>query len=378
MLSNDAHRSCLPQLRAHLTDLEVGAEEVGEAKLLVLGNGRVGKTQVCRRLRGLQYEENADSTHGITVTSCPWTGAGDDQPLNIWDFGGPDIYHGAHALFMKTRAVFLVAWWLRERIAARNRLFGDPDLEPAVDEFRADHVGEATESGREHADAAARMRAARAREAAVDERPVPAFAKLPVSAFPARCRQAFVSYAWGDDTPEGRRRGELVDHLCAALTRRGVEVLLDREQMRPGDRISEFMERLVEGDSILAVISDKYLRSPYCMYELFRVYQRCGADPERFLGKVIPLILPDARIGTVDERLERAFYWGQESNKLAARVKEHPEFVGTEAFRKYRFMGEFARNTSDMLEYLADKLEPRHFDAEGFDDIAGQLGGAAE
>jgi len=30
---------------------------------------------------------------------------------------------------------------------------------------------------------------------------------------------------------------------------------------------------------------------------------------------------------------------------------------------KYRMIGEFARNTSDMLEYLADTLMPRDFDA---------------
>lgn len=30
--------------------------------------------------------------------------------LNIWDFGGQDIYHGAHTLFMKTSAIFLSVW----------------------------------------------------------------------------------------------------------------------------------------------------------------------------------------------------------------------------------------------------------------------------
>ena len=34
----------------------------------------------------------------------------DDEALNIWDFGGQDIYHGAHTLFMETSAVFLIVW----------------------------------------------------------------------------------------------------------------------------------------------------------------------------------------------------------------------------------------------------------------------------
>ena len=30
--------------------------------------------------------------------------------MNWWDFGGQDIYHGTHALFLRSRAVFLILW----------------------------------------------------------------------------------------------------------------------------------------------------------------------------------------------------------------------------------------------------------------------------
>ena len=110
ILSPDNYSSCLEDLRHHLTDLEAGTEDVGEAKLMVLGNGRVGKTQICRRLRGLPYDENVPSTHSIAVTAEPWAGSTDDEALNIWDFGGQDIYHGAHTLFMETSAVFMIVW----------------------------------------------------------------------------------------------------------------------------------------------------------------------------------------------------------------------------------------------------------------------------
>ncbi|MCB9552660.1 MAG: hypothetical protein H6705_12440 [Myxococcales bacterium] len=98
---------CLPRVRAHLADLDAGAVPLRTTKLIVLGNGRVGKTQLCNRLRGLDFEHDSDSTHGITLASAAF---GDDETLNLWDFGGQDIYHGAHALFMRTRAVFVVAW----------------------------------------------------------------------------------------------------------------------------------------------------------------------------------------------------------------------------------------------------------------------------
>ncbi|MFO1155940.1 MAG: hypothetical protein U1E43_03825 [Rhodospirillales bacterium] len=93
----------------HFADLEAGAATVNDAKLMVLGNGRVGKTQLCRWLRSEPYDDSIPSTHGVLVTSAPLPG-GAETRLNIWDFGGQDIYHGTHALFMRTSALFLLAW----------------------------------------------------------------------------------------------------------------------------------------------------------------------------------------------------------------------------------------------------------------------------
>jgi internalin A len=100
-----------------------------DVKALVLGNGRIGKTQICRRLRHEVYLENADSTHGIVVKTAilplspdtkaagPSTRQCEGQPreteeahLHLWDFGGQDLYHGTHSLFMRTRSLFVVVW----------------------------------------------------------------------------------------------------------------------------------------------------------------------------------------------------------------------------------------------------------------------------
>ena len=104
--------NALPKLRAHFRDLGPAPARMRDAKLMVLGNGRVGKTQLCRRLFGEGFEENADSTHGIVVRPLPFDATPDGAPatLHVWDFGGQDIYHGTHALFLKARAIFLVAW----------------------------------------------------------------------------------------------------------------------------------------------------------------------------------------------------------------------------------------------------------------------------
>lgn len=726
LLSSEQSSNCLDNLRSHVADLEKGAEEVTEAKLMVLGNGRIGKTQICRRLRGLAYDDTVPSTHGITVTAERWAGSVGEQALNIWDFGGQDIYHGAHTLFMETSAVFLIVWhpdfeavgeqmtdgivfrnyplsywfeyvrtlgrkdcpvivvqarcdrpeqevrrlpaddafleftslkpcwysaktdrgrgaladalgdaiqflrdrdgivtigvgrkrvmrqleawrnedqarsreerqhrtlsqeefrnlcehiggvsspesllaylhnlgavfyrpnlfqdriildqswaleavygvfdrhkayplilsqggrftpsllamtawreyaeseqrlflslmescgiafklrdadrrfgledeyvapdlisgkdtiaaqlagrwndqetswrleyeypflhpglirallchigrrsrdagvywkygvwvyeestgcramleqqmaddrrgritltvqgrrhealvvWLRERIEHCNRLFGYPDLKPAVDEFGP---SQRPRQQVEHTHMRLHGGADVTRAAAAE----PTFEKPPASFFPPREPQIFVSYAWDDETPERRQRAAMVDNLCAALGRGGVNVRRDRDEMRPGDVISEFMDRLAEGDFVIAIISDKYLRSEYCMYELFRIYRNCADKPDRFLRKVIPLILPDAKLATPADRLRRAIYWTDQEAELLPLVQRHVLAVGSEFFRKFKLVGEFARNTSNMLEYLTDKLQPRDCErqaAEGFQEVLSQV-----
>ena len=62
-----------------------------------------------------------------------------------------------------------------------------------------------------------------------------------------------------------------------------------------GELISGFMKRIGLADHVIAVLSDKYLRSPYCMTELHSIYQRSLGEKEDFLRRVIALTLDDAQ-----------------------------------------------------------------------------------
>jgi internalin A len=105
-------QNVLDEVRAHYKDLEAGQRIDAEVKVLFLGNGGTGKTQLCRRLRGMNYDPNVPSTHGIELSESKVELEGFAEPvrLNLWDFGGQEIYHGAHTLFLQGQAVFLVLW----------------------------------------------------------------------------------------------------------------------------------------------------------------------------------------------------------------------------------------------------------------------------
>lgn len=112
VLSQDSVDDCLPRLRSWWHDLQQGEAGSHEIKLFILGNGRVGKTQLFRRLRGDAFDPDQPSTHGIQLGRFELCTHDDGRPifLNVWDFGGQDIYLGTHALFLQSRALFILAW----------------------------------------------------------------------------------------------------------------------------------------------------------------------------------------------------------------------------------------------------------------------------
>ncbi|MGE0701073.1 MAG: COR domain-containing protein, partial [Hyphomicrobiaceae bacterium] len=114
LLSEDSYSdNCLPRLRAYFANLDAGAVAITDVKMMLLGNGRIGKTKIARRLAGEDYgQDDEPSTHGVQVKAVALSmpAPNPDARLRIWDFGGQDIYHGTHALFLKSRAIFPVVW----------------------------------------------------------------------------------------------------------------------------------------------------------------------------------------------------------------------------------------------------------------------------
>ena len=172
----------------------------------------------------------------------------------------------------------------------------------------------------------------------------------------------FISYAWGDGTQTGRQRTAMVDGLCTRLEAEGFAVQKDDRVMRNGESIRAFMKNFGTADHVVAVISDKYLRSPYCMTELHSVWQNCGSDPESFRHRVHPIFLDDAQVETLHLRLKRARYWRDQHVEVEQATQDLGLAVGETTIREGRLMAEFALHVADMLAWLNDILMPHGFE----------------
>jgi internalin A len=82
------------------------------SKIVVVGEGGVGKTSLLKRLQGEKYNPKEDSTHGIAIRSVKLQHPHNNvvMTLNAWDFGGQEIYHATHQFFLTNRSLFLLVW----------------------------------------------------------------------------------------------------------------------------------------------------------------------------------------------------------------------------------------------------------------------------
>lgn len=83
------------------------------SKLMIVGEGGVGKTSLVKALKGEAYDKSEYTTHGIRLESIEIQHPQEQSVqmhLNIWDFGGQQIYHATHQFFLTDNSVFVFAW----------------------------------------------------------------------------------------------------------------------------------------------------------------------------------------------------------------------------------------------------------------------------
>ena len=83
-------------------------QPLNEAKMLIVGQGGVGKTSLAKRLMDDDFDPDETKTEGIDIRDWRVTCDGSDIRLNVWDFGGQEIMHATHQFFLTKRSVYVL------------------------------------------------------------------------------------------------------------------------------------------------------------------------------------------------------------------------------------------------------------------------------
>ncbi|MEO7838870.1 MAG: COR domain-containing protein [Anaerolineales bacterium] len=87
-----------------------GVDYLYEAKLLILGEGGAGKTSFANKILDSKYVlKEEDTTRGVDVFKWSFSIGTEGYRqfnVNIWDFGGQEIYHTTHQFFLTRRSLY--------------------------------------------------------------------------------------------------------------------------------------------------------------------------------------------------------------------------------------------------------------------------------
>lgn len=122
----------LEEARTWFQELRDQPHEVNKTvKLMITGNGNVGKTTLMCALQSeaqrCTCEQDHSSTDGIQIGVWKERGI----RYNYWDFGGQEVYHGTHRLFLASEALQLIAFDPETEALAREQ-------KPVPDRIRAE------------------------------------------------------------------------------------------------------------------------------------------------------------------------------------------------------------------------------------------------
>ncbi len=152
----------------------------------------------------------------------------------------------------------------------------------------------------------------------------------------------FISYNWGKEV--------LVDEIqnrigCFAIVKR------DKTELGFGDSITEFMNTIRQEDFALIVISDDYLKSDACMYELTTLFEDQGK--EKFAQRVLFLICDDARsIYKVEGQTTYVKFWDNKYKKLIALRDTLTPESSVEITKSIRTVSNIRLKIGGFLEYI--------------------------
>lgn len=169
----------------------------------------------------------------------------------------------------------------------------------------------------------------------------------------------FISYCWNDN--------EFADLIDKDLQNMGYTLTRDIRDIGFKDSIKKFMESIGNHDFVISIISDNYLKSVNCMYEISEVMRS-----REYKDKMLLLILKDsdteflsslpkkstmiaANVYTLEQRIEYIVYWEEKEKEYSERIsKITQETSKIQPLQELKKIQNITSNISEFLSEISD------------------------
>src|SRR5690606_22332781 len=113
----------------------------------------------------------------------------------------------------------------------------------------------------------------------------------------------FLSYCWANR--------DQAEQIFKDLMQVGVPIKMDTHQLEYKDDLNSFMESIRDADYAILLISDDYLKSVNCMFEVSHLLKE-----KEYHQKILPVVCDGTSFFKPKERLKYIQFWEQELKSL--------------------------------------------------------------
>jgi len=158
------------------------------------------------------------------------------------------------------------------------------------------------------------------------------------------CPTVFISYSWSDSSFTGEIETSLVGKA---------EVHRDKKDIKTWGSITEFMKTIRKQDFAVIIISDKYLRSDACLYELVQLMK-----DDDWNDKAMYVVMDDASIYNSVSRAKYILYWNEKCCELEAIISSLTPETSIETAEDLKKTRIISMSIGVFLNKVADSNNP--------------------
>ncbi len=131
--------------------------------------------------------------------------------------------------------------------------------------------------------------------------------------------------------------------------RQKFEIVLERDTRRLmlGASIKEFMEKIRKTPHAIVLISDEFLKSKSCMYEILELMKELD-----FKDRILPILLGDAKYFAPEGRDDYYKYWGEQVQNLKTLLQKHEQTNIIGEIQELRILEEIHSSICSFFQYL--------------------------
>lgn len=167
-------------------------------------------------------------------------------------------------------------------------------------------------------------------------------------------KNIYFSYAWSDSNETQTSREAIVNDLYDRLHEIGYNLRRDKMNLGYRGLISEFMHEIGKGTIIIVAISHKYLRSPYCMFELYEIYRNSKLEKKEFSERIFPIHVESINLNDPIILDEYYTYWEEQENTWSKLIQKRIDKIGKQQFAEYDKIKQISSNFGDLTSFLMD------------------------